>query len=90
MRKEASFVSVMTAVGLVTASLGGGMFVGALANDVENLKEEKDKIEQVQEEVKQNSIALATVATAQSYIIRQQTVQDKKLDAILEKLEELD
>jgi DNA-binding FadR family transcriptional regulator len=90
MRKEASFISVMTAVGLVTTALGGGMYVGALANDVETLKKEKDKIEQVQEDVTSNKVALASVSATQTYILRKQTEQDKKLDKILEKLEALD
>jgi hypothetical protein len=44
MRKEASFTSVATAIGLITTALGGGMYVGALANDVETLK--KENVEQ--------------------------------------------
>ena len=38
-RKEASFVSVATAVGLITAALAGGAWVGAVENDVESLKQ---------------------------------------------------
>jgi septal ring factor EnvC (AmiA/AmiB activator) len=44
MRKDASFVSVATALALVTTALGGGMYMGALANDVEQL--EQDQVQQ--------------------------------------------
>ena len=41
MRKDASFVSVATAVALATTALGGGMYVGALASDVQQLQEQQ-------------------------------------------------
>ena len=88
-RKEASFVSVVTAIGLATTALGGGMYVGALANDVNTLKQEKDKVELVQRKVQENSEALVAVQTKQSFMLAAQVKQDKKLDKILEKLEDL-
>lgn len=90
MRKEASFVSVATAVGLLTTAVGGGMWMGALATDVETLKEEKSKVEQIEDVVNNNTVALKGVTTTQGYIITEQAKQDKKLDKILQKLEELD
>lgn len=89
-RKEASAISIMTAIGLITTALGGGMYVGALANEVDTLKEEKQKVEEIQEEVKENTVAVARVEVRQEAILRAQVVQDKKLDKILEKLEEMD
>ena len=38
MRPNASFISVATAISLTVAALGGGMYVGALATDVEQLQ----------------------------------------------------
>lgn len=67
MRKDASFVSVATAIGLVTAALSGGMYMGALASDVETLEEQQKvvqedhdrlikvetKVEQIEDDVKE-------------------------------------
>jgi hypothetical protein len=89
-RKEASVVSVMTAIGLITTALGGGMYVGALANEVESLAQEKEKTTEIQKEVKQNTVAVARVEVRQEAILRAQVQQDKKLDKILDKLEEMD
>lgn len=59
MRKDASFVSVATAVGLVGAALSGGLYMGALASDVETLEEaqkivqeDHDRLITVENEVK--------------------------------------
>jgi hypothetical protein len=59
MRKEASFISVATAITLATVGVGGGMYVGALATDVETLqeaqktvKEDHDRLIEVKNEVK--------------------------------------
>lgn len=38
MRKEASFISIATAITLATVGAGGGLYVGALASDVETLQ----------------------------------------------------
>ncbi len=46
MRKEASFVSVATAVALVAMAVSGGMYVGALAESVDDLEEEQAKQEE--------------------------------------------
>lgn len=58
MKKEASFISVATAIGLVTTALGGGMWIGALASDVEQLQaqdkqrqEDHDRLIQVETKV---------------------------------------
>lgn len=88
-RKEASFTSVATLIGLLVTCLGGGMYVGALASDVETLKDEADKVDQIAEEVKENTETLIAVTTTQTYIIAAQAKQDIKLDKILDKLEEL-
>lgn len=88
-RKEASFVSVITAIGLASTALGGGMYVGALASDVETLKEEKEKVTQIQKDVQANTVVLAGMTVQQAAIIKEQAKQDKKLDRILDKLEEL-
>lgn len=37
-RKEASYISVATAISLLIAALGGGAWVGAIGQDVDNLK----------------------------------------------------
>lgn len=89
-RKEASAVSVMTAIGLVTTALGGGMYVGALANEVDSLKDEKEKVEEIQKDVSEMKSTLTEVQTTQKFVLQEQTKQDKKLDKILEKLEEMD
>lgn len=89
-RKEASFISVATAFGLITTAIGGGMYVGALASDVDTLKEEKQKVEQIEDEVKQNTETLIGVVVTQGYIITAQNKQDLKLDRIIQKLEEMD
>ena len=43
MRKDASQLSVGLAVALLTTAIGGGMYVGALANDVETLKQQQQE-----------------------------------------------
>ena len=40
-RKEASTLSIGTLISLLVVTIGGATWAGALANDVENLKEEK-------------------------------------------------
>jgi len=59
MRKEASFISIATAVTLATVGVGGGMYVGALASDVESLqaqevqrKEDHDTLVALKQDVK--------------------------------------
>lgn len=89
-RKEASAISIMTAIGLITTALGGGMYVGALAQEVETLAQEKEKVAEIQREVKENSETLAVVETRQEFMLIEQAKQDKKLDKILDKLEEMD
>lgn len=60
MKKEASFVSVATAITLILAAVSGGMWMGALASDVETLeeaqlivKEDHDRLIKVETEVEQ-------------------------------------
>ncbi len=57
-RKQASFISIATAVGLVTGALAGGMWLGAIANEVDTLqveqlqnKEDHDRLIKVEEKV---------------------------------------
>lgn len=59
MHKQASYFSVGTAIALVSTAVGGGMFVGALADDVEELEEaqktiaeDHDRLVTVENEVK--------------------------------------
>jgi septal ring factor EnvC (AmiA/AmiB activator) len=59
MRKEASYISVATALGLLTAAAGGGAWMGAIASDVEALqkqeiqqKEDHDRLIKVEERIK--------------------------------------
>jgi wobble nucleotide-excising tRNase len=59
MHKQASYVSVATAITLVAAAVSGGMYVGALADDVEELEkaqetaqEDHDRLVTVENEVK--------------------------------------
>jgi hypothetical protein len=66
-RKEASFVSIATAIGLISVALSGGMYVGALANDVDTLKEQttaqkedhdrlikvEEKVDNIEDDVKE-------------------------------------
>ena len=66
------------------------MYMGALANDVDTLKSESTKVEEIQEEVSENAVKLARVEVRQEAVIREQAKQDKKLDRILNKLEEMD
>lgn len=89
-RKEASLVSVGTLITVVGLTLAGGRWVGALDNEVEDLKEETDKIEEVQKEVQEISKSMTEVQTTQRFVLQEQSKQDKKLDKILEKLEEMD
>ena len=58
-RKEASFISIATAVSLMGAAIGGGAWMGAIASDVESLKrqeiqqkEDHDRLIKVETEVK--------------------------------------
>lgn len=59
MHKQASYVSIATAVSLMISAIGGGMWIGALASDVENLEEaqktiaeDHDRLVTVENEVK--------------------------------------
>ena len=59
MRKEASFISVGTLVTVLVLAVSGGMFMGALASDVETLEEaqkivqeDHDRLITVEAEVK--------------------------------------
>jgi hypothetical protein len=84
MRKEASFTSVATAIGLITTALSGGMYVGALANDVETLK--KENVEQSEDHDR-----LIVVETEQRVI--QKDVAEVKADvkvilAAIQKIEQ--
>ena len=58
MRKEASFISIGTMISVVVLAVSGGMFMGALASDVETLeeaqkvvKEDHDRLIVVESEV---------------------------------------
>lgn len=88
MRKEASFVSIATAVGLVTGALGGGMWMGSLAQEVENVKEDVAKVEEIQKDVTTIKVTQATLIAQQAAAMIRQAEQDRKLDRIIEKLEE--
>ena len=88
-RKEASLFSVGTAIALLGVAASGGVWVGAIASDVDTLKEDKQKIEKIEDEVKQNTVKLTEVATNQEHLLAEVDKQDKKLDKILDKLEEL-
>ena len=50
MHKQASYISVATAFSLLVTAAGGGLWMGALASDVENL--EKDVAEQKEDHKK--------------------------------------
>ena len=76
MRKEASFVSVATAVGLIAAALSGGMFMGALASDVETLEE-------AQLIVKEDHDRLITVEAEVKHLTKTQDKMVKDIEAIL-------
>lgn len=88
-RKQASYISIATALAMGTSAVAGGMWVGAIANEVDTLKEEKAKVTAIQENVQENSITLAEVQAKQEAMAKTQEKQDKKLDRILDKLEEL-
>ena len=58
-RKEASFISIATAISLMGAAIGGGAWMGAIASDVEALErqeqtrqEDHDRLIKVEEQVK--------------------------------------
>ena len=87
-RKDVSYVSVATAIGLITAAIAGGVRFGALAEEVENFDRERNKVAEVQKEVQENSETLAAVVARQGLMLQAQERQDKKLDRILDKLEE--
>jgi hypothetical protein len=68
MNKQASYISVATAISLATIAVGGGIFVGALASDVETLeqaqqtaKEDHDRLITVENEVKHVKEDMTTV-----------------------------
>ncbi len=86
---RASNFSIGTAVALLGIAASGGVWVGAIASDVDTLKDEKAKITQIEKDVKENTVTLARVATNQEHLLVEQDKQDKKLDKILDKLEEM-
>ncbi len=87
-RKEASYISVATAVALTIAAISGGITLGALANDVERLKEDQSEVKEIRKEVKKNTVALASLSATQTAMLKAQEKQDVKLDRILDKLDE--
>lgn len=87
-RKEASYFSLATALSLMIAAVSGGIWVGAIASDVEHLQKDESKVEEIAKEVKANSVKLAAVAATQQAVLKAQEKQDKKLDKILDKLDE--
>lgn len=89
-RGNASITSVLTAVGLLSASIGGGIYVGAIANEVQTLEEEVKKVEDVQQDLHDVEVKLTAVITRQEFMLQEQAKQDKKLDKIIDKLEEQD
>lgn len=78
MRKEASFISVATAVSLAFVGVSGGMYVGALATDVESLQAQeeqrqedhdtivalKENVETIKEDVEDIEEDVKTILTA--------------------------
>jgi ACT domain-containing protein len=88
MRKEASFVSIATAITLVATAASGGMWMGSLAQEVEDIKEDVTKIEKIEEDVTDIKVTQAAMIAQAAAIMREQAQQDKKLDRIIEKLEE--
>ena len=88
-RKEASVVSIATMITLLAMAVSGGTWVGAIANEVDGLKEDKAAVEETQKKVEDIDKTLTAVVTTQTFIMKKQSEQDKKLDKILEKLEEL-
>lgn len=90
MHKQPSYISIATAITMLTLAVGGGIKYGALAEEVESLAQEKEKVTEIQKEVKENTVAVARVEVRQEAILRSQAAQDKKLDKIIDKLEEMD
>lgn len=86
MKKEASFISVATAIGLITTALGGGMYVGALANDVATLKQEHTAEEQQR---KEDHDRLIVVETEQKVIKRDVAEVKTDVKAILAAINEI-
>lgn len=88
MRKEASFVSVATAVTLGAMVLSGGMYVGSMAQEVEQLKKDVTEIEKIREDVTTIKVTQATLIAQQSAALIRQATQQETLNKILEKLED--
>lgn len=74
MHKQASYVSVATALALVGAAVSGGMYVGALADDVEEL-------EKAQETAQEDHDRLVTVENEVTHI--KKDVDEVKADVKL-------
>ncbi len=82
-RKEASYISVATAVALMLAAISGGSWVGAIANDVETVKKEQvaqkedhdrlikveSKVENIEEDVKETKATVKANAKLLAEII---------------------
>lgn len=83
MNKQASYISVATAISLATIAVGGGIFVGALASDVETL-------EQAQETAKEDHDRLITVENNVKHLTDGQIIMKADVKLILQAVQRLE
>lgn len=88
-RKEASFVSIATAIGLVTSALVGGMYVGGVQADVNTLKQSSTKVETLIDRAATAQAERARIAARQEALRRDVDVANRKLDSLDDKLDKL-
>jgi len=83
MHKQASYMSIATALTLVMAIGGGGMYVGALASDVETLEE-------AQKTVKEDHDRLITVENNVKHLTTGQETIKADVKLILQAVQRLE
>ncbi len=83
MNKQASYISVATAISLATIAVGGGMYVGALASDVETLEE-------AQKTVKEDHDRLITVENNVKHLTAGQETIKADVKLILQAVQRLE
>ena len=88
-RKEASVVSIATAIGLVTASLAGGMYMGGVQADVDTLKQDATKIETLIQTAATAAADRARIEVRQEALRRDMDTANRKLDKLDDKLDRL-
>lgn len=83
MNKQASYISVATAISLATIAVGGGMYVGALASDVETL-------EKAQVTAQEDHDRLITVENNVKHLTEGQIIMKADVKLILQAVQRLE